>query len=265
MTTRVLHLSEEDQNLASQLDAEEFVSWMFETVRPFLSGHVLEIGSGMGAISRHLVDECEKVSLSDIRPDHCETLRKQFGMRDTVAEVLPLDIGDPFLADHHADRFGTYDSIVMLNVLEHVYDDEQALRNCLSLLRPGGTMVQLVPAIPALYNSFDAAVHHHRRYRRSALVRKMRATGWMIASSRYFNAAGILGWFVSGKLRRHRVITQQEMQTYERFLGAIKFVDKFCNRIFGLSAIVIGTKPESDTRQALAFVKEYNVRDTEAV
>ena len=89
-----------------------------------------------------------------------------------------------------------YESIVMINVLEHLADDRAALQSLGGALTPGGRLVVYVPAFMLLYSKFDREIGHYRRYRRPALSHLFEDTGFRVVESRYVNSIGALGWFV---------------------------------------------------------------------
>jgi SAM-dependent methyltransferase len=101
---------------------------------------------------------------------------------------LDLDTYDP-----GAERF---DSIVMVNVLEHIEDDGAALRKLREALRPGGRIILYVPAFMLLYSKFDREIGHYRRYKKAGLVELLRASGLRPIDARYVNSIGAPGWFL---------------------------------------------------------------------
>jgi predicted SAM-dependent methyltransferase len=92
------------------------------------------------------------------------------------------------------------DTIVCLNVLEHIAFDEAVLRAYYDLLQPGGHAIVLVPAHPSLYGPCDAALGHERRYTRVELHTKMQTAGFEVVSLDEFNRMGVPGWWVNKKL-----------------------------------------------------------------
>jgi hypothetical protein len=70
----------------------------------------------------------------------------------------------------------------------------------------------------------------------------MRAAGFEVVYSRYFNFAAILGWFFSGNLMRNRVIPSSQLKLYDALVPVWKVVDFFMNRMAGLSIILVGER-----------------------
>lgn len=223
-------------------EADKLNQWMFHTIHPFLKGKVLEIGSGIGNISAFVLKNNYHLTLSDIRPSYREVLKQQFGSHPNADEVIELDIVDPAFDQKFSKYFNTFDAIFALNVVEHIKDDKLAIANCKKLLAPGGRLTILVPAYQSLYNHFDEALEHYRRYNKTSLSALFTAAGLQITRKRYFNSAGIMGWFVSGKLQKNKIIPGGQMKLYNTLVPVFRLMDKILLNRIGLSVIVSGTK-----------------------
>lgn len=222
--------------------AVRFNEWMYQTIKPFCNGRVLEIGSGIGNISKFFVDSGADISLSDIRPVYCDILKKQF---PTVKNILQLDLVHPSFETEYAQHLGSYDSAFALNVVEHIENDSLAIRNCFKLLRENGRLVILVPAYASLYNRFDRELEHFRRYTAKKLNGVLLKENFEIEHSQYFNFMGIPGWYVSGKLQRNKTIPKSQMSFYNKLVPIFKLVDKIVFNKIGLSVISVGLKKRS--------------------
>lgn len=221
--------------------ADKFNEWMYNTIRPFCTGRILEIGSGIGNISQFFLDNKANLTLSDIRENYCAILENKFKNFPNLAGVVRLDLVDPGFDETYASLLGTFDSVFALNVVEHIQDDARAIQNCRKLLKAGGTLVVLVPAYQWLYNNFDRKLEHYRRYTAQSL-RKASGSGWQIISQRYFNAMGMLGWFVSGKLMKNETIPSQQMKIYNLVVPIAQVIDALVLRKTGLSLIQVSKK-----------------------
>ena len=213
--------------------APRFNRWMFERIRPWIGERVLEIGSGIGNLSQFLVDR-PTVVLTDTQPEYLERLRARFADRANV-EVLRLYLPTP--DGPVAER--RFDTIVCLNVLEHVADDVGSLAAMRRLLEGSGRLVLLVPALPALYGSLDRALGHVRRYTTRELRAKLAQTGFRLRRVEYFNLAGIPGWWVSGKLLGREVIPAGPMRLFDALVPLFRLERLLPWRV-GQSLIAIG-------------------------
>lgn len=222
--------------------ADHLNSWMYNSIKPFCHGKILEIGSGVGNISEYFLNDNSSILLSDIRDGYCESLRKKFAGSNTLLGIETMNLVDEDFDKKFEKYFGSFDSVFALNVVEHIFDDKLAISNCYKLLRPGGQLVILVPAYQWLFNDFDSELEHYRRYTRKRLESLFISSEFSIHKSQYFNAAGIAGWFVSGKLQHHKIIPAGQIRLYNKLVGIFKLFDKMIFNSFGLSVITVGVK-----------------------
>ncbi len=222
--------------------ADRFNRWMYNTIKPFCSGNILELGSGIGNISGQFLTDGEKITLTDIRPHYCSFLEKNYGSFDTLQEVLEMDIVDPEFDKKFSNYFNRFDSIFSLNVIEHIEDDKQTIKNLKKLLKKGGQLIILVPAYQSLYNQFDVELGHYRRYTRKTLKAIIQNAELPIQRAFYFNAIGTLGWFVSGKLQKNKTIPGGQMRLFNKLVPIAKIVDLITFNSIGLSVICVAQK-----------------------
>lgn len=231
------------QTLETLADAYRFNQWMFQSIQPFIqAGEILEIGSGIGNISRFFLEKNYPIYLSDIRSHYCQALSEQYAGHPTLKGISQIDLVAPDFEASYPALLGRFANIYSLNVIEHIEDDYQAIRNCAKLLKPKGKLIILVPAYPWLYNRFDKELYHYRRYTHEMMASCFETGGFNITDSFHLNAVGILGWFVSGALLRHKTIPSYQMSLYERLVPYIKQVDKLVASQVGLSLVMIGEK-----------------------
>ncbi len=226
------------ETLDAIAEADKFNEWMYNTIRPYCRGKILEIGSGIGNISEFFVKAKSNIVLSDIRPAYCDVLRTKF----PGYKVIEMNLTHPEFESVYRDHINTYDTVFALNVVEHIQDDGLALRNCHKLLMKGGKVVILVPAYMWLYNRFDTELEHFRRYNRSRLNQVLKDAGFNIIHSQYFNMMGIPGWYVSGKLQRNKTIPKNQMALYNKLVPVFRLVDICVFNTVGLSVISVGGK-----------------------
>jgi 2-polyprenyl-3-methyl-5-hydroxy-6-metoxy-1,4-benzoquinol methylase len=219
-------------------DAARFNAWMFEQVQPFMKGKILEIGSGIGNISKYFIAMKSDITLSDIRENYCNALQNKFPQQN----VLKLDLVHPDFANEYADLLHSFDSTFALNVIEHIEDDALALKNMISLIKPGGSVFILVPAGPYLYNEIDKGLLHFKRYKMKDLLNLFSGSGLFIEKYWHFNALGIPAWFTGGKIMKKKEIEGGQMNTYDKLVPIARILDKLTLNRIGLSVIAVGTK-----------------------
>ncbi len=168
-----IYVAKDKDILDAFANAPNFNRWMADTIQPYIGKRVLEIGAGMGNLTRLLVAGRKRYVATDIDLEHLERLKKRLAQRPNL-ETAELNSADP--EGHEAFR-GQMDTVVCLNVLEHIEDDLGALRNIRSMLEDGGRAVILVPAGQSIYNCLDEELGHFRRYSEEQLRQRMTDAG----------------------------------------------------------------------------------------
>jgi SAM-dependent methyltransferase len=222
--------------------AGNFNYWMYRTIAKHCSGDILEIGSGIGNISGFFIGNNASISFSDFDKSYFPELMEKYEGNPNLKGIYHLDFSDEKLESKHPELIGTFDTVFALNVVEHIPNHDQAIKNAYKLLRSNGKIIILVPAFQALFNQFDVQLGHQRRYNKKSLKELISSNGFKIVHSQYFNFIGILGWFISGKILGKKMIPEGQMKLYNILVPFWKVVDYFTNRYAGLSVIVTGEK-----------------------
>jgi SAM-dependent methyltransferase len=204
-----------DRVLADIANARNYNDWLFERARPYLGRRVLDAGAGIGTFTTLAAAAGAQVTALEPDPAFAARLRELEGVSvvEAPAEAIPFGLGE-------------FDSILCLNVLEHVRDDEAALRGFYDSLRPGGALLLLVPAHPWLYGGYDRAAGHERRYGAPGLRARLEAAGFDVESLRHVNPLGGLGWLVRVRLRRGGEWPSGSFRTFDRLVPALKHLDR---------------------------------------
>jgi SAM-dependent methyltransferase len=221
--------------------ADRLNEWMFDTIRPYTQGRTLEVGSGIGNISALFIRNHLPVFLTDYNPDYCKLLKRRFSGDLCLDGILPMDLADENFEKNYPQLLGSFDTVFALNVVEHIKDDRLALENCYKLLAPGGHVIILVPANPALYNVLDKELEHYRRYTRHSL-RQLLSRDFKILKTWYFNLAGIPGWWLSGNVLKRQTLPSGQLHLYNRLVPLFRVLDVLACHQAGLSVVGVGKK-----------------------
>jgi SAM-dependent methyltransferase len=219
--------------------APRYNRWQYDRIAPYLGRRICEVGSGIGNMSSLILENSpELLVLTDMDPYYREELRRRFGSAPAVL-VEELTLPDSAAGR----RFGRYalDTVVALNVVEHIAEDVDALRSIRSMLPPGGRVIVLVPALPVLFGSLDRELGHQRRYLRNGLCRHMEAAGFEVRRTFYFNLIGTVGWFINARLRQAPRIPLQQLRQFDRWVPVLRLEDRV-PLPFGQSIIAIGDR-----------------------
>ena len=223
--------------LESVRRASGFNRWMLNQFKGFIGGRVLEAGCGIGNFTEQLLDR-QRLICADLDPYYTEVIARRYSHLSNV-RTARMDLSDPAHFQPLADE--KPDTVISLNVVEHIEDDLAALKNYHDVLTPGGHAIILVPAHQWLFTEADRTLGHHRRYTRALLSERMKQAGFEVLQTREFNRLGVLGWYVSGKLGR-RDLSPGQMKLFNRLVPIAKIIERF-DGLPGLSVIAIGRKP----------------------
>jgi SAM-dependent methyltransferase len=224
-------------DLEIMAQANNYRNWMYRRIAPFIGQRILEVGAGIGNFTELLLDR-ELVVATDKYQLCVDYLHRRLGDNLKVVPAL-LDLAEP---DEALARYG-FDTVICMNVLEHIEDDLRALAYMRSVLAPGGRVILLVPAFQFLYGTVDRAIEHYRRYTRKDLLPKLRAGGFEVERAFYMNVIGMAGWFWNNRVRKIKEENAAQIGLFDRFIAPwAERVERAVPPPFGLSLIAIGRK-----------------------
>lgn len=222
--------------LTDMQSANRFNQWMADSLRPHIGDRVLEIGAGIGTLTSKFIPRATYVA-SDINPHYLRYLRG-YSIGKPYLHVAKIDAGCPADFEMFA---GQFDTALMINVLEHIPDEQVALSNLYKALAPGGKAIIQVPQHPSLYGSYDRVLTHQKRYTREELAEALHAAGFRVEALFDFNRVAVPGWFVNGKLLQRTYSSRIQLKVLEILMPLIRHIDRVWPWS-GLSIIGIGCK-----------------------
>jgi SAM-dependent methyltransferase len=245
--TRDIYVDRGAKILDSLARTKRFNRWMADTVRPYLGTHVLELGAGIGNMTQHLARGRKTYVASDIDAEHLARLRVRFRGRPNLG-ICRCDLCDA--ADFAALR-GVFDTVVCLNVVEHVEDDLGALRNIFSTLKPGGRAIVLVPQDQKAYGTLDEALGHYRRYSEEQLRARMEEAGFEVERTIHFNRVTRPGWRFNGQVLKRRSFSRFQLRVFDALVPLWRRIDGYLPWT-AVSVIAVGRVPggEESTKKS---------------
>ena len=233
---------EADADLATTLDnldsAANYASWIFSLVRPYLHGAVLEVGAGHGTFTARFSDHAERVVAGDPSGRCVAELRERYAHNPRVS-VYEGGVAE-------AAPEGPFQAAVLMNVLEHIEDDDDALRRLFEVLDTGGHLVLWVPAFELLYSDFDRRIGHFRRYRRAGLRAKLAGAGFEVVECRYVNMVGALAWLILARILRRTPTAAGPVAIYDKyFVPVLRRIEDRIRVPAGQSIFAVARKPDS--------------------
>ena len=224
------------RELEAMSSAVNYHRWIIDEFAPYLSGDVAEVGAGIGTMSQLILAQPVR-RLRAFEPSSNMYPRLAAALRgEPRAEAI-----NDFFGPKHAGE--GLDAILYINVLEHVDDDRAELSYAWQALKPGGRLLVFVPALQWLYSDFDRQVGHLRRYRRGALAEAARAAGFEVEKARYFDATGVLPWYLFFVLLR-RPMGGGSVSLYDKVAVPItRFIERFISPPVGKNVLLVARKP----------------------
>ncbi len=229
------------EELAALQEARNYYQWILGIFSPFLSRRVIEVGAGVGTFSEGLLRQGPVRELTLIEPS--EKLFAALHQRFTGDARVKLVRG--YLNEGIPSN--SADSIVLVNVLEHIPDDTQVLHQAHRILSTDGTLLIFVPALRELFGSLDRTFGHLRRYTSASLAGALENAGFRLACLRHFNFPGVFTWFVAGKVLRRKRIRPFDVRMYDRWIVPwARWLELHWKPPLGQSLIAVGQKGFSE-------------------
>lgn len=193
--------------------AERYHRWILDLMLPYMGVDIVEVGAGTGSFSRMLLST-RPSSLTLVEPSKMfDSLEANLSTVDVPTKIRL--VRDVFV--NVAGDIGRPDTILYVNVLEHIEDDAVELRAAGNALAVGGRLLIFAPALSFLYSDFDRQIGHFRRYGMKDLKRKCEAAGFSVLNARWFDLPGIAPWLVKYRLMRSLTMESAAVHAYDRF------------------------------------------------
>lgn len=227
------------KDLEAMQFARRYHRWIIDEIRPFFGKNVAEVGAGCGNLSQFLLEESiDSLTAFEPSSNMFDLLEKK--LRNESRATLIND----FFGSRNIDSGDGYDSVVYINVMEHIEDDQGEIGRAFDSLKPGGHLIIYVPALAWLYSDFDRAIGHFRRYHKSELVRLVSDQGFDVVQAKYFDSLGIIPWYLNAVLLG-RSINSKSVALYDRLaIPMLSRVERYLPPWIGKNLLVVGRKTE---------------------
>jgi SAM-dependent methyltransferase len=226
----------EGYNTLARMDsANNYNAWLARKIQPQLGARVLEVGAGIGTITKEIEAGRELLIALEVDRFYVERLKNLFRGKPHVRPYL----SDVAIADWKSLRKERLDSVVLSNVLEHIPDDAAAVRRFAQVLPKDGRLVIIVPALQELFGSIDEAVGHHRRYSAQTLRTVLEQNGFAVEKLEWMNVVGIPGWFVNGRIFKRRSVPPLQLRLYDRVAPLLAEAESHFKLPVGMSLFAV--------------------------
>ncbi|HJQ95418.1 MAG TPA: glycosyltransferase [Acidimicrobiia bacterium] len=225
------------ETLESMAVSKRVSQWTIAQFDSHLGDRVLEAGTGMGNLTRHLLRKSRLVGV-DLDPFYAKSLDRRWGQFSNF-EMIEGDLEDSGLYEKLG--LAEFDSVLCVNVLEHLDHPDRSLDGFARVLRSGGKAILLVPAHQWLYSTVDRAIEHRTRYERADFEALIKASGLVVESMFEFNRFGVVGWLFN-KATGSATIRKWQARAYSILLPLAKVVERM-RFLPGLSLVAVARKP----------------------
>jgi 2-polyprenyl-3-methyl-5-hydroxy-6-metoxy-1,4-benzoquinol methylase len=217
------------ESLETLSQADGYYRWLCSRVQPFIRGKVLELGAGIGNFGIWAKEHATEYHATDVDPHLIVRLKEKF------QHAFRWDLYESFPGDD------LYDTVIILNVIEHLQNDLEALRTLRQRLVPGGHIIIMVPAMQFLYGSLDRAFGHYRRYNKKGMQKLVEEIPFKVVANQYVNVIGMLGWHFYGRILKSEQLPQQLCSRFNLVLPLLT-LERPIAHFMGLSLITVGRK-----------------------
>lgn len=216
--------------------AKRYNKWIADQFIPQVKYPLLEIGSGTGNMSVFFMQK-GTTTLSDIDEGLLAGLKKRF-YKNKFLTVKKIDISKSIVKSEK----NKYQSIIAVNVLEHIKDDKKALRNMNILLKKNGKLLLLVPAKKIAFTQLDKKLGHFRRYEKNEFIEELKMSGFIIDEVYFFNILGLLSWIIRDKVEKGHQIKPYQAALFDLVVPLLKAIESAVKPPIGISLIAIARK-----------------------
>ena len=226
-----------EETLRRVAKMDRVTAWIAEKALAEAGPRVLEVGAGMGTFTELLLPR-ERVVAVEPNVEHGSRLA-EMAEAHLELRIVSCDFTAPECLSLAGE---SCDTVICLNVLEHIADDRRALENMRHVLAPGGRLVLLVPALRGLYGTLDTFLYHHRRYNKAELREKLESAGFRIRTLSWFNFFGMFGWWLNARILRRKILPTDQLVLYNTLVPFFRKFEALTGPPIGQSLWAIAEK-----------------------
>ncbi len=226
------------RDLEAMSAAKNYYNWIISEFGKYIKGDVAEVGAGSGTFTDYILKKNPSSILTVEPSEEMYPLLKKH-----VESNTKISTYNGFFEDTIKGNGENLDSVLYINVLEHVEHDFEELKHVYKSLRKGGYVCIYVPALPWIYGSFDEQVGHYRRYTKKDLRKKLEDAGFHVEMIRYSDIIGILPWLFSFRILKRKDLGTKQVGIYDKYIiPLIKTQEKLVKSPIGKNLWAVGRK-----------------------
>jgi len=226
------------EDLQQMQVAGNYNAWLHSLIKPFIGKEVLEVGAGIGNLSKLILDDAEHFTA--VEPNlACQRILIKSFKENPSFQLIPESI-EKYLSSSES-KIG-FDTIICINVLEHIIDDQKIINGFADSLNKAGNLVVIVPAVQWAYGSMDKAVGHYRRYSKKYLVNIFRKSSLDLNKIYFLNFPGLLGWIFNSRIFHIQAQKQSQITLFDHLVPIIRKIEGIIHPPVGMSLFAVGRK-----------------------
>ncbi|HDT14642.1 MAG TPA: class I SAM-dependent methyltransferase [Firmicutes bacterium] len=219
-------------------ELKNYNAWIFDNIQKHIGKRIIEFGCGIGNITDFAENCADKITAVDIDDEFLEYAKKKYE-KNAKIDVVKYDLSK----EPEEIKREYYDTALMFNVLEHIEDDNAALKNTAKVLKNGGKLIILVPSMRFAFGTLDENLGHYRRYEKKDLKKVLEISGFEIEKMHYMNFMGVFGWWFNGNILKRKEIPEKQALFFDRFIVPfVKHSERMIKPVIGQSLITIAEK-----------------------
>lgn len=226
--------------------ARNWKKYWTSVISPYLKGRVIDVGSGIGGNAMYLIRSAASMrELYMLEPDRrlCDMIPVdqllEYGIHVSKSSCTLLEAKNRASRSEYSDRSSLCDTILYIDVLEHIDDDVEELRIARSMVAKGGYIVVLTPAYNWLYSEFDKSIGHHRRYSKSMLLSIM-PKDTRLEKVLYLDSMGLILSSANKFLLKQSMPSRSQVFFWDEFIVRLsRALDRFCGFRLGKTIVAI--------------------------
>ena len=210
--------------------------YIYFLIKKYIKGSVLEVGAGIGSFTNNYSSlENNSITLTEIDNNNYKIIKERFKNRNYF-----------FYQSVTKELKGKFNTIMYLNVLEHIEKDTVEINDALEKLDDNGYLIILVPAHNKLYSKFDEAVGHFKRYEID-YFNKLKLNNAVIEKTFFLDCMGYLLYYINGVFFKEDVYPSKlKILIWDKIFTPITFfLDKILNYKFGKNLLCVIKKTKN--------------------
>jgi SAM-dependent methyltransferase len=220
-------------------EAKNWKNYWGGKIKKYLKGNVLEVGAGIGTNTALLINDKKVTRWVCLEPDS-ELSSKINSTVGGGKEVEKLEVVSSYLSNYKSET--KFDSVLYIDVIEHIENDKEEVARAVSYLKDDGFIIILVPAYNYLYNDFDKAIGHYRRYDRK-MLKEVLPGNIKIVSLFSLDSLGLFASLTNKFFLKQSYPTRKQIKFWDSMIIPIsKITDKLILEKAGKSIILVGQK-----------------------